>query len=159
MKRRIISTMLALMLIVLMTVTLAACGADTPATQTPESTPTGTDDAQVGAETQGENESTVIGQGSTVFMFEVTDNNGEKTVWEVHTDETTVGAALLALGLVDGDMSDFGLFVTAVNGLVADFDENQAWWAFYIDGEMAMVGADGADIEEGVVYAFVYTVG
>jgi len=158
MKRKFISQILAFALIVLMTITLAACGADTP-TPPPESTPTGSDDVQAGAETQGEDEGIVIGQGSTVFTFEVTDDNGDLTVFEVHTDESTVGAALLAVGLVDGGMSDFGLFVTAVNGLVADFDANQAWWAFYIDGEMAMVGADGADIEEGVVYAFVYTVG
>ncbi|MCL2249337.1 MAG: DUF4430 domain-containing protein [Oscillospiraceae bacterium] len=99
-----------------------------------------------------------IGQGSTSFRFEVTNNDGVLSAWNVSTDEATVGEALLDLGLIDGDMSDWGLFVLEVDGVVADFDANGAWWAFYIDGEMAMVGVDGAEIEEGVVYAFIYTV-
>ena len=107
---------------------------------------------------QGNSAVQEIGQGSTSFRFEVTNNEGAISVWNVSTDETTVGAALLGVGLIDGDVSDWGLFVLEVDGVVADFDANGAWWAFYIDGEMAMVGVDGAEIEEGVVYAFVYTV-
>lgn len=100
-----------------------------------------------------------IGQGATVFRLEVTDDEETLNAWNVHTDETTVGAALLAVGLIDGDVSDYGLFVTEVNGLEADFNANQAWWAFYIDGEMAMAGVDATDIEQGKVYAFIYTIG
>ena len=98
-----------------------------------------------------------IGQGSTVFRFEVTNDEGSLSVWNVSTDETTVGAALLSVGLIDGDDSEWGLMVTHVNGLRADFNEDDAWWAFYIDGEMAPAGVDATDIEEGVTYAFVFT--
>jgi len=97
------------------------------------------------------------GEGETVFRFEVTDDNGTVAVWNVHTDETTVGAALLEAGLIEGDMSDMGLMVKTVNGLRADFTEDGFWWAFYVDGEMAMAGVDSTDIEEGKVYAFVHT--
>jgi len=100
-----------------------------------------------------------IGQGSTLFKFEVMDDKDTVTVWNVHTDEKTVGEALLAVDLIEGDLSDFGMYVTAVNGLVADYSVNQAWWAFYIDGVMAMAGVDSTDIEPGKVYAFVYTIG
>lgn len=98
-----------------------------------------------------------IGQGSTVFRFEVTDNTRAVTAWNVHTDETTIGAALLAVGLIDGDPSAFGLMVKEVNGLKIDFDTDGSWWAFYIDGEMAMSGVDTTNIEAGKTYAFVYT--
>jgi len=100
-----------------------------------------------------------IGQGETVFRFEVTDNNGMLTAWDVHTNEETVGAALLAVGLISGDETDFGLMVTEVNGVVADWDANQAFWAFHINGEFAMSGADATYIEPGATYAFVYTEG
>jgi hypothetical protein len=98
-----------------------------------------------------------IGQGGTVFRFEVTDNEETVTAWDVRTDEATVGAALLAVGLIDGDMTDFGLMVMYVNGLRANFNEDGAWWAFYINGEMAMAGVDSTDIEPEITYAFVYT--
>lgn len=98
-----------------------------------------------------------IGQGSTVFTFEVTDDKSEFTVYNVHTDETTVGAALLAVGLIDGDETDFGLMVKYVNGLRADYELDGAYWGFLIDGEFAMTGADATEIEQGKVYAFVYT--
>jgi len=101
----------------------------------------------------------VIGQGSLSFRFEVTDDAETLTAWDVSTDETTVGDALIAVGLIKGDVSEFGLYVTEVNGLIADYDANQSWWGFFIDGEMAMAGADATDIEEGKVYAFIYTIG
>ena len=98
-----------------------------------------------------------IGEGATTFTFEVTDNDGNVSVWNVRTNESTVGAALVGVGLIEGETSDFGLMVSHVNGLRADFNEDGAWWAFYIDGGMAMVGVDSTDIEEGASYAFVYT--
>jgi hypothetical protein len=98
-----------------------------------------------------------IGQGETVFRLEVTDNEEKTTVWDVRTNEATVGAALLEAGLIEGTVGEWGLMVSHVNGLRADFTEDGYWWAFYIDGEMAMAGVDSTDIEEGVIYAFVYT--
>jgi len=98
-----------------------------------------------------------IGEGATVFLFEVTDGEGNVTSWNVSTNVATVGEALVEVSLIEGEISDFGMMVSHVNGIRADFVEDGAWWAFYIDGEMAMVGVDSTDIEEGVTYAFVYT--
>ncbi|MCL2563708.1 MAG: hypothetical protein FWE08_06705 [Oscillospiraceae bacterium] len=98
-----------------------------------------------------------IGQGETVFRFEVTDPDETVTAWDVHTDEATVGAALFAVGLIDGDETAWGLMVTEVNGVVADWDANGAFWGFFIDGEFAVTGVDATYIAPGVTYAFVYT--
>ena len=108
----------------------------------------------------GDNELTVItdiGQGNTVFRFEVTGDNGIVSYWNVHTNAATVGEALVETGLIEGDVSEFGLMVHHVNGLRADYVEDGAWWAFYINGEMAMTGVDSTEIEEGVIYAFIFT--
>ena len=95
--------------------------------------------------------------GEITFTLEVTDDNGDVTTWEIETAHVTVGEALLEEGLISGEDTDFGLMVTHVNGLRADFNEDGAYWAFYIDGEMAMAGVDDTEIEEGVVYALIFT--
>jgi len=100
-----------------------------------------------------------IGQGDTTFRFEVVDPDEELSVWNVSTNEETVGAALVAVGLIAGDDSEWGLMVTEVNGITADFNANNAFWAFWVDGEFAMAGVDATYIESGVTYAFIYTVG
>jgi len=98
-----------------------------------------------------------IGEGAIRFNFLMFDGEDNALSWNVYTDETTVGAALLEVGLIDGEVSDFGLMVSHVNGIRADFNEDGAYWAFYIDYEFAMVGVDSTEIEEGVVYKFIYT--
>lgn len=104
-----------------------------------------------------EGEGETIGTGATSFRFEVIDEEGNTRAWNVYTDETSVGAALLGVGLIAGIDSDFGLMVTHVNDIRADFMEDGAFWAFYVDGEFAMAGVDETDIEAGATYAFVYT--
>jgi len=144
------TTVLLLMALLLIA---AACGtagnhsAQQPQGQANEAAPT--ENSLISAQS--------IGGGARVFRLEVTDGEGNVNAWNVNTDEMTVGDALLGVGLIDGDVSDFGLMVTHVSGTRADYVEDGAWWAFYIDGEMAMAGVDATDIEEGVTYAFVYT--
>ena len=41
-----------------------------------------------------------------------------------------------------------------VNGITADYDVDQTYWAFYVDGEYAMTGVDATDIVEGSQYMF-----
>ncbi|MCL2513473.1 MAG: DUF4430 domain-containing protein [Oscillospiraceae bacterium] len=100
---------------------------------------------------------TDIGEGATAFPFEVKDDKGVVQKYSVHTDEETVGAALLAVGLVEGETSAYGLYVKSVNGLRADYDADGAYWEFHVNGVMAAEGADSTDIEQGKTYAFIYT--
>ena len=155
----------ALMLTAIMLAALTACGSESTSME-PVVLPADVSELpeQADADSGATNENSLItaqeiGQGSYIFRFEVFDGYGTVTAWNVHTDETTVGEALFSVGLIDGDVSDFGLFVKEVNGLTVDFDTDQSWWAFYIDGEMAMAGVDQTEIEAGKVYAFVYTIG
>ncbi len=100
-------------------------------------------------------EDTTLGEGAKTLTVEVA--VGEKTVtFTVKTDETTVGAALLAHELIAGEVAEYGLYIKRVNGILADFDIDQSYWAFYIDGEYAMTGADLTEIAEGSVYRFEY---
>ena len=96
-------------------------------------------------------EDTEFGQGSRKLIVEVKADN-QTVKFTVHTDEQTVGAALLANNLIDGEAGAYGLYVKVVNGITADYDIDQSYWAFYIDGEYAMSGVDTTDISEGSVY-------
>ena len=100
------------------------------------------------------NEVEVLGEGKTMFLFTVVDKDGNETNFEIHTDKEIVGEALLDLELIAGDDGEFGLYVKTVNGITADYDVDQTYWAFYVDGEYAMSGVDATEIEDGVSYAF-----
>lgn len=94
-----------------------------------------------------------VGQGATSFTFKV-ENGSEKATFLVKTDKTTVGEALVELGLIAGDQSDFGLYVKTVNGVTVDYDKDGSYWAFYVDDAYATSGVDSTQITEGAVYSF-----
>ena len=95
------------------------------------------------------------GSGSKTFQFSTTAPDGTETEVTVQTDKDTVGAALLELGLVDGEDSEFGLYIKTVNGITLDYDKDGKYWASYINGEYAMTGVDATPIEDGAIYALV----
>ncbi len=87
------------------------------------------------------------------FTLTVTDGEGNKASFPITTEKKTVGEALIDEGLIEGEEGDYGLYVTKVNGMTADFEKDGTYWAFYIDGEYAMAGVDQTDIVEGTVYS------
>ena len=108
--------------------------------------------AETPATEDGTAVATVKGEGATVFYFNVVDKDGSKTAFEIHTDKTLVGDALMELGLLEGEEGPYGLYVKKVNGITADFDADGTYWAFYIDGAYGMTGVDKTDIVPGSTY-------
>ena len=97
-----------------------------------------------------------FGEGAKTVVVEV--EVGEQSItFTLQTDKETVGAALLEHELIAGEEGAYGLYVKVVNGMTADFDVDQSYWAFYINGETAMNGVDMTPIEEGAVYKLAYT--
>ncbi len=97
-----------------------------------------------------------FGKGDKVVTLVVTAGE-EKVTFTVKTDKETVGEALLDAKLIEGDTTEYGLYVKKVNGMTADYNVDQSYWAFYINGEYAMTGVDATPIEVGAVYGFTYT--
>ena len=64
------------------------------------------------------------------------------------------GEALLELNLIAGDESEYGLYVKQVNGITADYDVDQTYWAFYVNDAYATAGVDTTAVEAGAKYAF-----
>lgn len=93
-----------------------------------------------------------LGEGETRFALTITDGDGAQTHVTVNTDAATVGEALEALGLIQGEEGAYGLYVETVNGITADYDADRTYWAFYINGEYAMTGVDATEIVPGDSY-------
>ena len=91
---------------------------------------------------------------SKSFTFEVVDKDGNTETFNITTDKTTVGEALLEEGLIAGENGQYGLYVTEVNGIVADYNVDGTYWAFYVDGAYASSGVDTTDIVDGSTYSF-----
>ena len=106
-------------------------------------------------------EDTTLGEGSKKVDVYVT--AADKSVkLTVKTDEEKLGAALLALGIIEGDMGEFGIYIKVVNGMTADYDVDASWWGFnkvLPDGtrETMMTGVDGVTISDGEAYELIYS--
>ena len=87
------------------------------------------------------------------FTLEVTGADGITESRIISTDRQTVGEALLSYGLIDGEDGPYGLYIKTVLGETHDYDTDGYYWAFYIDGEYAMTGADSTQIVPESVYA------
>ncbi len=99
-------------------------------------------------------EVTTLGTGQTVFNFTVVDKDGNETRFEIHTDKTIVGDALQELNLIEGEAGAYGLYVKKVNGILADYNVDGTYWAFYVNGEYATSGVDTTTVTAGATYSF-----
>jgi hypothetical protein len=170
-KNTLFAKLFAIMLSAAVAVSLTGCGSSSASTTSSESTTSVTESsAEESSEAEAESseesseeaseaadasdEVIEIGEGETDFTFEIVFADETEKYYSVHTDETTVGAALLGVGLIEGEDSEYGLYVKTVDGVTADYDVDQTYWAFYIDGEYASTGVDSTDITAGSTYTF-----
>ena len=132
-------TISALSLLLTLLLLLSACGADS---SDPWSNSTYTRD-------------TTLGEGAKAVTVEVAVNDHLVT-FTIKTDADVLGDALFDSGLCTGEEGAYGLYVKYTNGIMADYDVNQKYWALYIDGEYAMTGVDSIPVTEGTVYRLAY---
>ena len=89
------------------------------------------------------------------FTFEVYLKDGSlKSTHKITTDKSTVGEALVSEGLIEGDEGPYGLYVKQVDGVVADYDVDGTYWAFYVNGQYAVSGVDKTKPEQDATYSF-----
>lgn len=130
-KRNVRTLLVMLVLIAAMALFMAGCAKDT---------------GSAGAESR---ERTPVS-----FTLEVTGADGVTKHFDLRSDAETVGEALLAEGLIEGEAGDYGLYVKVVDGERADYAVDGYYWAFYVGGAYGVAGVDTTPLEEGEVYAF-----
>ena len=143
-----LSLLLVIGLIAATLVTFGSCGKKNPVPDT-NSTGTGGTSAAVAEKTEQK----------TVTLI-VVDKEGEKTTYTIVTSaEFLRGAFADAEGLtVEGDETEYGLYIKTVNGLRGDYTEDGYFWSLCDkDGNMTPAGADSTAIADGDVYQLIYT--
>ncbi len=140
---RILSGLLAVMLIAVIAFTLTGCSSDKE-----------TDGTTVNTTSSDLKASEVLGEGKTIFDFKVVDPEGNEKSFEIRTDKATVGEALLEVGLIEGEDGPYGLYVKTVNGVTVDYDKDGKYWAFYENGQYAAKGVDQTSINTDTTYEF-----
>jgi len=76
----------------------------------------------------------------------------------IETRAATLREVLEQADLIEGEETAVGLFVTKVNGVLAQTDLQQ-WWRFSQSGEVLMTGVSDTPVEEGVVYEITLVTG
>ena len=100
-------------------------------------------------------EDTTLGDGATEVTVKVTADGKTVTV-ALFTDEATLADALLAAELCQGETGKFGLMLSHVNGIRADYDlDHGYYWSISVNGETSMVGASDIPIIGGDIYELV----
>ena len=97
-------------------------------------------------------------EGAKSITIEVVGVDELVTTTQINTDEEFLRGALEQEGMIEGEESDYGLFVLTVNGYTGDA-ANQEWWAFTKDGADLMTGVDDTPIMDGDKFEITLTVG
>lgn len=97
------------------------------------------------------------GDPKTVSV-QVVHKDGTTKDFTITTEGETLREALEQENLVEGEDSQYGLYIKTVDGETAD-DAEQEWWCLTQDGEMTSTGVDGITIADGDSFELTLTVG
>ena len=96
--------------------------------------------------------------GDKLLSISIVHGDGSEKKLTISTDSENLRGALEQEGLISGSESQYGLFVTTVDGEAAD-DSQQQWWCFTKGGETMTTGVDDTMIADGESYEIVLTTG
>ena len=97
----------------------------------------------------------------TVSVFDTVGSTEASNTATITNDEEYLRGALEQedSGIsISGSESEYGLFVTTVDGVTAD-DSKQQWWCFTKGGEMLNTGVDSTPIADGDTFEITLTEG
>ena len=97
-------------------------------------------------------------QGAKALTIVVVHGDGSEKDFDIHTDAEYLAEALTENNIASGSDSDYGLFITTVDGETAD-DGEQQWWCITKGGEMLMTGVDSTPVADGDSFEITLTTG
>lgn len=92
-----------------------------------------------------------IGAGAHTALITVT-IDGKSVVITVKSDNDNLAEMLVDSGLVEGDEGEYGLYIKRVNGVLADYDADGAYWSLMQNGVPTAAGASAITIKDGDEY-------
>ena len=166
--KKTLNSILLLLLAAVLAFSLSACNNESADSSNPSTAASESPQTSESSNTVSEIEKTGLWKDAT-YLKDTEFGTGAKTAvvevkiedqtvtFTVKTDKKTVGEALIEHKLIDGEEGAYGLYIKVVNGITADYDVDQSYWSFYINGEYAMSGVDTTEIKEGEIYRLEYT--
>lgn len=97
--------------------------------------------------------------GGKTITVTVVHADGTSKDFTYQTDAEYLGEVLVAEGLVEGEDSEYGLYITKVDGEDAIYEEDGSYWALYEGDAYANQSADQTPLTDGGTYSLVYTIG
>ncbi len=101
--------------------------------------------------------------GAKAYIVEVVDKEGQKKTWSGKTDAEYLKDLMEEITVdgfsYEGYDSDYGFYITSVDGVPADYNTDGAYWAIFVNGEYGSYGADQQPVTDGDTYRFEYTSG
>ena len=94
--------------------------------------------------------------GPKAFTLEIVHKDGQTKTLELTASEEFLGEYLEKEGIIEGAEGPYGMYIAKVEGEKAVYEEDNAYWAFYVDGAYAALGVDQTPIENGKVYKLQY---
>ncbi len=100
-------------------------------------------------------------EGEKAYTLEVLDDAGALKSYEGRTDAEYLSGIMTELA-EGGDFSyeaeegAYGLFITTINGVTADFNTDGSYWAIYVNGNYGDYGADQQPVTDGDTFRFAY---
>lgn len=94
-------------------------------------------------------------EGSKTITVTVIQEGMEDKVFTIHTDAEFLRGALEQEKLIEGTESQYGLYVTTVDGVTADESLRQWWCLNDGEGNMLDTGVDSTPIADGDAFQFV----
>lgn len=91
--------------------------------------------------------------GEKNITVTVSHTDGTVNTYELHTEAEFLRGAMEEAELLEGEEAEYGLFITAVDGEVADGTDNR-WWVYTKGGEYVEYGVEQCAIADGDAYEF-----
>ena len=95
--------------------------------------------------------------GMKHFTLEIVYQDGTSKSFDLETEQEYLAGALVDAGIVPAYSED-GMYLT-FDGVTADWNVDQGYWALYIGEEYATTGIDTTPIHDGDAFKLEYTIG
>lgn len=161
--KKIISVFLAVSAVLACALFFVSCAdKESPTTASgtlPESVVSEQTTAQPESATSGEVQTaltSVTGEKINISI-EVVSEDGSSKIFPLTTSCTNLADALTSSGIAQGSVGQYGFTVITVNGITADYNTSNSYWAISVNGTLSQTGASAIELANGGVYTLTYT--
>ncbi len=160
-----LKTLAALLLALVMSLSLVACGTEPAPSEEPADTPAaeGQEAAADDSAEAGEDETAETAEGETdvkaqkTITLTVTYADETSDAYTIETTAEFLKEAIESTVEIEGSEGEYGYTLTSVNGVEADLASGEnVYWAIYVNDEYGMYSLDTQPVTDGDSYALVY---